>query len=176
MEARFRGGSPLLPVDPSWQWTHLMHLTFRYPIPRHHPLTGGASFVRWLSGWRESGASGPGAPLCRISLWCAEEHASGNAHIHALSAFTLGALSKHCVPRAQAASSNRWRVCPGCDAQVSTSEGPLWRRLKEAWFYHNGIARVYDYDPSYAFGAERYVLKYILDDTRRVLDWGVWTG
>ena len=47
----------------------------------------------------------------------------------------------------------------------------MWRRLKESWFLHHGIARIHPYDPEYKFGAERYVMKYILDD--KCLDWGL---
>jgi hypothetical protein len=48
---------------------------------------------------------------------------------------------------------------------------PAWRRLKESWYAHWGIMRCVPYDPEFKCGAERYVMKYILDEN--VLDWNV---
>lgn len=69
----------------------------------------------------------------------------------------------------RAPGSSLQGVCQRC----ADLDGPLWRRLKESWFFHHGIARIYPYNPVYKLSAERYVLKYILDE--KCLDWGVLT-
>lgn len=136
-------------------WTFLMHMTFRNPIPRHHALTAGQHFRRWCSGWRWGSVGGKPIKAFHLLLWSAEEHQTGAVHLHALSVTTLGVSPKH---------------CPRCQGRVS-SQSTNWRKLKEAWFKHFGIARIFPYDPKYQFGAERYVTKYVLDES--CLDWGV---
>lgn len=65
-------------------------------------------------------------------------------------------------------------ACRMCSRTAANNDAPLWRRLKESWYAHYGIARIYPYDRKLGGGAERYVLKYILDE--KCLDWGVLTG
>jgi hypothetical protein len=37
----------------------------------------------------------------------------------------------------------------------------MWRILKESWYAHNGIARVFPYDPTRGGGVAAYVAKYM---------------
>lgn len=145
---------PLIPQPGKPEWTYLLHLTFRFQIPRHHAMTAGQRLVRWTSAWRTQ-ADTQGARLFRLLLWSVEEHKSGTVHAHALSVTTPAVSAKHCAR---------------CSERVSSLR-PLWRQLKESWFIHNGIARVEPYKPYLKFGAERYVLKYVLKPT--CLDWGI---
>ena len=132
-------------------------------------MNAGANFVRWSSGWLDPVL---GRGLFRLSLWSAESHLTGDVHLHAISACTPLTSVEHTTPWTRRGSSSRRRSCATC-GEVAT-DGPLWRRLKESWYAHHGIARIYPYDPAYRLGAEGYVLKYILKET--CLDWGVVTA
>lgn len=158
------------------QWTYFMTMTFgpsrkqMHPtmrgsdgwkaarlwpgtLPRHHAMSAGARFLGWLSRWRRCV---PTESPWQLVLWSAEEHLSGNVHIHALSVCTPEVLWWHC------------REC-----RRALSRSPNWRVLKESWWTHYGKAQVRPYDPAYRFGAERYVTKYVLGDKN--LDWGIAT-
>jgi len=150
----------------SSQWDLFLTLTFRDPLPKHHALSAGRRFVRWCSGWRDPVL---GTALFRCSLWSAEEHATGNVHLHAISACTPLTSVDHTTPSPKRGESSARRTCRTC--RYVATDGPLWRRLKESWFKHYGIARIYPYDPTYRLGAQGYVVKYILDE--KCLDWGV---
>lgn len=149
-------------------WSFLMHLTFRNPIPNHHAMTAGAHLNSWCSGWRTP------AKDCafRLLLWSAESHILGNVHLHALSVCTPLDFAEHMRLRRSRGRESWSRECGPC-SQRAVAEGPDWRRLKESWYVHHGIARVFPFDPRYRFGAERYVTKYILDE--KCLDWGIET-
>lgn len=151
-------------------WTHFLTLTFRKPIPSHLAMNAGASYVRWVSGWRDSVLR---TLLCRCSLWSVEGHSTGNAHVHALLACTQLTSFEHMTERSPRDGFSRHRACRTCGGP-GKSEEPLWHRLKESWFKHYGIARVYPYDPTLRMGAEGYVVKYVLDE--KCLDWGVVGG
>lgn len=152
------------------EWSLFLTLTFRpdRKVPPHHALTAGQRFVRWCSAWRDPIL---GRPLFRCSLWSAESHLTGDVHLHAISACTpLTSVEHMREPPTRGVSSPRpCRVCSHL-----TSDAPLWRRLKESWFAHYGIARIYPYDARYRLGAEGYVVKYVLDE--KCLDWGVVTA
>lgn len=151
------------------EWSLFMTMTFRRDVPRHHAMTAGSRFVRWCSAWRDPVL---GTPLFRCLLWSAEEHLTGSVHLHAISACTPLTSVEHMRRSSRPdASFPRPRPCRTC---AGVTDGPLWRRLKESWFAHWGIARIYPYDPQYRLGAERYVIKYILDE--KCLDWGVVTA
>lgn len=152
------------------EWTFLHHHTFRTPIPPYHAMSAGAALNRWCSGLLPTATAG--RSIFRLLLWSAEGHLTGNVHLHALSVCTPVTSFVHMQPRPRPSNDAARRRCCGCD-QRAISEGPMWRRLKESWYHHHGIARIHPYDPKYAFGAERYVIKYILDE--RCLDWGVET-
>lgn len=163
-------------LDPTWSF--VVTLTFRHAIPSRNALTAGLKFARWASGWRNPVLQ---RGLFRCSLWSAEGHLTGNVHIHALSACTPLASVEH-MRSTRPQASRPWRSCLTCESSRalggvnpddSPGEQPLWRRLKESWFVHHGIARVYPYNPTLRFGAERYITKYILDE--KCLDWGVLT-
>lgn len=139
------------------EWTFFLTMTFRKPIPRHHALTAGRHFVRWCSAWRTGSPGAKRTKVFRLLLWSVEEHQTGNVHLHALSVTTLAVSPTH---------------CRRCQDRVS-SHPDLWRQLKESWFLHYGISRVYPYDRNLRFGAERYVTKYVLAET--CLDWGIET-
>jgi hypothetical protein len=119
-------------------------------IPSRHAMTAGQRLMRWAAAW----SAGPRGKWFRSMLWSAEEHKSGAVHCHALLVTTRAVSPTH---------------CDRCRARVSGLHAD-WRKLKESWFIHNGLARVYPYNPAFAFGAERYVLKYVLKPT--CLDWG----
>jgi len=137
--------------DPPWTW--FMTMTFRPPgLPPHLAMSAGQRLTRWCSAWRTF-RGGREETLFRCLLWSAEEHKTGLVHLHALSVTTPGALPTHC-PRCHESSAN-----------------PLWKTLKESWWQHWGISRVFPYNPKLAFGAEAYVTKYILKPT--CLDWGL---
>jgi len=87
-------------------------------------------------------------------LWSAEEHATGNVHLHALSVTTPAVWLLHA------------KKSPGIE-----SSSRDWSVLKENWYAKWGIARIFPYDPRLKFGAERYVTKYVLAET--CLDWGI---
>ena len=146
----------LTPLTPgNLQWTFFLTLTFRYPIPTHLAMNAGQKLHRWSSAWRV--ALGARTPFFRLLLWSAEGHATGNVHLHALSVTTPAVSPRHC------------RRCRG----IVSSHRELWRKLKESWFLHYGIARIRPYDPSLNFGAARYITKYVLDES--CLDWGIFT-
>ena len=148
-----QGLTPLMPEN--LPWTFFLTLTFRHSIPAHHAITAGQRLTSWCSRWvgRERGRSG----LFKLLLWSAESHSTGAVHLHALSVTTPAASLKH---------------CSRCQPRISSLREP-WRKLKESWFQHHGIARVRPYDARLRFGAERYVIKYILHEA--CLDWGVET-
>lgn len=139
-------------------WTMFATMTFRpeASLPRHRALEAGRRFTLWLSAWR--GALARGGRVIRLALWSAEEHKSGNVHLHALWAHFPGQSVKHC---------NR------CLSLLTPTE-PDWRVFKDSWFIHWGIGRFYPYNEKLRFGAERYVTKYVLAEN--CLDWGVWEG
>ena len=153
-------------VHPTSGWSFLMHLTFRNPIPNHHAMTAGAHLNFWCSGWRTLQKD----CMFRLLLWSAESHILGNVHLHALSVCTPLDFAEHMRLRRSRGRESWSRECGPC-SQRAVAEGPDWRRLKESWYVHHGIARVYPFDPRFRFGAERYVVKYILDE--KCLDWGV---
>lgn len=145
-------------LDKQSPWTMFTTMTFRPEsrVPRHHAATAGLRFQSWLSRWRSGWHLKPS--VHQLVLWSAEEHKSGDVHLHALWAHTRGRSQLHCAR---------------CKSQLSDEE-PDWRVFKDSWFIHWGIGRFYPYDEKMRFGAERYVVKYILDE--RCLDWGIWTG
>lgn len=144
-----RNLTPLIPDNQGW--TFFETLTFRNAIPPHHAMSAARLMWRWKSAWRQSGVG-----LFRLLLWSAEGHVTGNVHLHALSVCTPGASPRHC------------RRCRSSEVYAET-----WRRLKESWYIHYGIARIYPYDPTLRTGAAGYVAKYVLDEN--CLDWGVFT-
>lgn len=145
--------NPLLPRQG--EWTFFLTMTFRNSIPRHHAMSAGRNLLRWCSAWRTECPGGKGSKLFRLLLWSAEEHQTGAVHLHALSVTTPAVSPTH---------------CRRCHEKVSSLSN-VWRKLKESWFHHYGISRVYPYNPALRFGAERYVVKYVLAET--CLDWGV---
>lgn len=135
------------------RWTWFATLTFRKPTPMHRAHCAWDRLRRWLSSlaW---------FPLedspCSLLLWSVEPHETGNAHIHALLAHTHETSVAHC-------------------ARCRNADRRLWKRLNESWYKHHGIARFRPYDSGLAFGAERYVVKYVLDNRwGDQVDWGVW--
>lgn len=146
--------TPLLPRSNGWSYFGTM--TFRRGIPSYHALSASARLLTWCSRWRVA-APRTAKPLFRLLLWSAEGHASGNVHLHALSACIHSMSPAHCGR------------CTGS----SSPHDPPWRILKESWYTHHGIARVRPYDAQLGGGAEGYVLKYVLKET--CLDWGVAT-
>lgn len=153
------------------EWSLFLTLTFRPEkrVPQHHAITAGQRFVRWCSAWRDPIL---GVPLFRCSLWSAESHLTGDVHIHAISACTPLTSVAHMRTSRETVASSGPRSCRVCDR--GALDDPLWLRLKESWFAHYGIARIYPYDAKYRFGAEGYVVKYVLDE--KCLDWGVVTA
>lgn len=151
--------TPLVPGN--LRWTHFLTLTFARSIPTHHAHHAGRLLNRWLTGWRGCECQGArGFRLFRFTLWSAEGHLTGNVHLHALSVISPAPSVTHC------------RRCHIVASSVSRS-WPLWKLLKESWFIHHGIARVFPYDERLTCGAEGYVTKYVLDE--KCLDWGVVT-
>lgn len=161
------------------EWSLFQTHTFRHPIPARNAMNAGASYVRWCIRWCDPVLH---TPLFRLSLWSAESHATGNVHVHAISVCTPLTCIEHYSRRPSDVekSSGRVRPCRVCsgdtssDAEAASRNRPLWWQLKESWYAHHGIARVYPYDRNYKLGAEGYVMKYILDD--RCLDWGIVIG
>lgn len=133
------------------EWTIFGTFTFRRPIPARHAVSAVRLWTSWLR--RMSGTGGEAS--CRCALWSAEAHVNGNVHIHALLEFTPSAY---------------WTHCEECAASFHP-KGPFWRVMKESWYFHRGIARCTPYNPALCFGAERYVVKYVLKEN--CLDWGV---
>lgn len=124
-------------------------------IPKHHALSAGPKLVRWCSRWTTVGLlDSPSARSFRLLLWSAESHASGDVHLHALSVNTQKVLQRH---------------CDSCASALRLS--PDWKIMKESWWLHHGRCTVFPYDPALNMGAERYVTKYVLDES--CLDWGI---
>lgn len=148
------------PLTSEERWTYFLTLTWRKPLPLHHATSAGRLLTRWLQGWRESRSARKPASsqkTTRCLLWSAEGASTTHVHAHALLVSTPGVFNWH---------------CKRCERASKLS--PEWRRLKESWYCHYGIARIEPYKPALRFGAERYVLKYILSES--VLDWGVVGG
>jgi hypothetical protein len=148
-------------LDRNHPWTHLAHWTFRRDVPTRHALTASQRFERWLSAWRGTA----GTASIRSALWSVERTSRDAVHGHALWVHTAKTCAGHWSgPRAT--SSCGLRTC-----REAMALSPAWRRLKESWYAHWGIMRCVPYDPEFKCGAERYVMKYILDEN--VLDWNV---
>jgi len=132
--------------------THFATLTFRNSATR--PSIATDSFRWWLQGWRAHSTS---CPISRV-LWCAELQSRGTAHLHALWVAGPGPTAIH---------------CQGCLASMGwNSDLPYFHQLKESWYCHHGIARIYPFDPTRGGGCAGYVTKYILSD--ECSDWGLW--
>lgn len=134
------------------QWSYFLTMTFREAIPRHLSHIASSKLISFCSAW----ATLSGGKHFKFLLWSAEEHMTGSVHLHALSVNSREPIQRHCEKCLRALSC-----------------GPEWKILKESWFMHHGIARVFPYKPELRFGAERYVTKYVLDE--KCLDWGIET-
>jgi len=132
--------------------THFLTLTFS-------EITTSPSIARdslrwWLHRWRANKRS---SPISRL-LWSAELQSRGTAHIHALSVAGQHPTSPH---------------CPSCFRKMGTNlSWPYYHIIKESWYHHHGIARVYDYDAARGGGCAGYVTKYVLSD--ECCDWDLW--
>lgn len=131
---------------------YYLTMTFRKPDTR---ATIAVDALRcWLSVWRTQGRR---CPLSRI-LFSVEAQSRGTAHLHALSDSGPPPTYSHC---AKCFASMGWN-----------SSWPTWQILKESWYQHHGIARIYPFDETRAGGCAGYVTKYILSD--ECCDWGLW--
>lgn len=143
-------------TGPDW-W---MTLTFRNPATRND--TAAAALRCWLSLWRAKVRSDTGrhpapSPLSRL-FWCAETQSRGTAHIHALSVTGVDQPTPH---------------CRRCFQQMGYNQSwPLWLRMKESWFVHHGIARIYPFDCTRVAGVVAYIVKYMWKTADP--EWGLW--
>jgi len=134
--------------------THYATLTFRKCATRTSIAVD--SLRLWLSLWNKRGKSSPISSL----LWSAELQQRGTAHIHALLICATTITSPHCSACFRGMGINlAW---------------PTYHHLKESWYCHHGIARIYPFDQKRAGGCAGYVTKYILSD--ECCDWGLWTA
>jgi len=124
-------------------------LTFRNPDV--HTLTAMGSLRCWLQRWAiaqrlNSGCQEARPPISRL-VWCAETQSRGTAHIHALGDKAAEISGPHC---ARCWNAKGWN-----------STWSQWQILKESWYVHHGIARIYPYDESRGGGVAGYVAKYM---------------
>ncbi len=132
----------------SRKWTYFVTLTFR--VPTDKPSVAIRRLRSFLSSW----ASGAGRPSS--VLWSVHLHLSGHVHVHALWDDSGRTVREH---------------CKGC-RRSSRARDPSYRRLKEAWHAHWGIARFLPYDETRGRGAIGYILRYVLKE--ECLDWDFW--
>jgi len=135
-----------------WKWDLFATFTFRTPTSRD--LTARSRLNSWLSRFAEVPLLNP----VRWCLWSAERHSTGNVHIHALLECT---------------GNTSWQHCKRCN-HVFAHGRPLWSALKESWYVHHGIARVYPFDPTRQIGGVNYVVWYILSEES--VDWDLYHG
>lgn len=128
-------------------WAWFVTLTFRN---RQTSVQGAkVRLLQWLSKFPVGEK-----PFGRV-VFSVEKQFEGTAHIHALMTETSRPLSAH---------------CERCSASSKLTD-PRWRRLKESWFFHAGIARFLPYRDDIGRGGIAYVMKYILSDECE--DWGI---
>lgn len=157
----------------SGTWDFFATMTFRHP---QTPMDATMKLRSWISSFP---AKGKRLLQC---LYAVEAHQSGNAHIHALLAFSSRPLIGHCRRCAHEDDGSCRRVQVTClDKDFSTyqramSHGasvndPLWKQLNESWFCHFGMARFRPYDATLKFGAVAYVMKYVFKNAD-LMEWG----
>lgn len=162
------GDSP----NPTW-W-----MTFTFRDPTCSATLAADRFRSWLSRWRRVGSSagaspqGWRSPVSRI-LWCVETQLRGTAHIHALGVRGTSTLTTHCK---KCSRRTVFDVTSGLSRSVRAfdPDWPVWRNLKESWFCHWGIARIFPFDPLRAGGVLGYLTKYMFKSTGESPEWGMW--
>jgi len=140
---------------PHWWAT----FTFRRMLTTK--TTAVESLRSWLRQWARALQSNSECraglePISRL-VWCVELQLRGTAHIHAL--MVGGALTSgpHCA-RCFRETGWNWHW-------------PLWRVLKESWYAHHGIARIFPFDERRGGGVAGYVAKYMYKSSS---DHGFW--
>lgn len=150
--------------DRGRPWTHLVHWTFRRDMPVRHALSASQRFRRWCWAW----CATDGVRTIRLLLWSVERTSRDAVHGHALWVHT----GRVCVGHSRATSRRELLgPCSNRRCRRAMRLEPAWRRFKESWYAHAGIMRCEPYKPALKFGAERYVLKYVMDE--KCLDWGL---
>lgn len=133
-----------LAPKPQWWVT----LTFRRSTTSC--LSAMGALRSWLSQWARASLRAGGQPPIKRLVWCVELQLRGTAHIHAL-----------CIGHPEHSGPH----CASCFRKMGYNRSsPLWWVLKESWFHHHGIARVYAFDTARAGGVSAYVAKYMYKD------------
>jgi hypothetical protein len=126
-------------------------MTFTFRNAKTTAIGATEALRSWLSCWgRRQRSSLAGRSACQpISqlIWCVEMQLRGTAHIHALGVSGAPISGAHCV---HCYSRTAWNP-----------NWPTWRILKESWYVHSGIARIFPYDDARGGGVAAYVAKYM---------------